>query len=135
MGIDAGQKEIGPIVCPTCGSVYTVGDPEDEAQHDQVHSGLMEKLKMPIWKTERIVGQFAAGRVVCVRPGDHSSHWKKVEEALTVVDRDLGFSEVGIRWPDKTKEDTGEALERMETKMDTEVGAAQGKEDTGEALE
>jgi len=101
--IDAGQKEIGPIVCRTCGSVYTVGDPEDEAQHDQVHSGLMEKLKMPIWKTERIVGQFAAGRVVCVRPGDHSSHWKKVEEALTVVDRDLGFSEVGIRWPDKTK--------------------------------
>ena len=33
------------------------------------------------------------------------------------------------------KEDTGEALERMETKMDTEVGAAQGKEDTGKALE
>jgi len=101
--IDAGQREFGPTLCQTCGSVYTVGDPVDEGQHQQVHSGLMEKLKMPSWKTERVVGQFAAGRVLCVRPGDHSSHWKKVEEALTVVDRDLGFSEVGIRWPDKTK--------------------------------
>ena len=101
--IDAGQKEFGPTLCQTCGSVYTVGDPVDEGQHHQVHSGVMDKLKMPTWKTERVVGQFAAGRVLCVRPGDHSSHWKKVEEALTVVDRDLGFSEVGIRWPDKTK--------------------------------
>jgi len=75
----------------------------DEGQHSQVHSGLLDKLRMPPWKTERVVGQFAAGRVLCVRPGDHVSHWKKVEEALSVVDRDLGFSEVGIRWPDKTK--------------------------------
>jgi len=101
--IDAGQREFGPTLCLTCGTVYTVGDPEDENQHSQVHLGLLDKLKMPPWKTERVVGQFAAGRVLCVRPGDHSSHWKKVEEALSVVDRDLGFSEVGIRWPDKTK--------------------------------
>lgn len=101
--IDAGQKEIGPTLCLTCGTVYTVGDPEDEGHHAQLHSGMMDKLKFSGWKIERVVGQFAAGRVVCVRPGDHISHWKKVEEALSVVDRDLGFSEVGIRWPDKTK--------------------------------
>ena len=29
--------------------------------------------------------------------------WKKVEDALTIVDRDLGFSEVGIRYPEQTK--------------------------------
>eukprot|EP00092_Neocalanus_flemingeri_P089456 GFUD01113206.1.p1 GENE.GFUD01113206.1~~GFUD01113206.1.p1 ORF type:complete len:736 (+),score=212.28 GFUD01113206.1:43-2208(+) len=101
--IDAGQKEIGPTLCLTCGTVYTVGDPEDEGHHEQLHSGLLDKLKLPVWKTERVVGQFPAGRVLCVRPGDHGSHWKKVEEALSVVDRDLGFSEVGIRWPEKTK--------------------------------
>ena len=45
----------------------------------------------------------SSGRVLCVKPGDHLSHWKKVEEVLSVVDSDLGFSEVGIRWPEKTK--------------------------------
>ena len=46
---------------------------------------------------------FPSGRVLCVKPGDHATHWRKVEEVLAVVDADLGFSEVGIRWPDKTK--------------------------------
>lgn len=41
--------------------------------------------------------------MLCVKPGDHATHWRKVDEVLSVVDRDLGFSEVGIRWPDKTK--------------------------------
>jgi len=40
---------------------------------------------------------------VCVRPGDDPRWWRKVEEVLGVVDRDLGFSEVGIRHPDRTK--------------------------------
>lgn len=101
--IDAGQKEFGPTHCGVCGTVYTVGDPEDELYHSSQHSGLMEKLRYPVWKTERVVGQFPNGSVLCVRPGDHSSHWRKVEEVLSIVDRDLGFSEVGIRWPDKTK--------------------------------
>ena len=41
--------------------------------------------------------------MLCVKPGDHATHWRKVDEVLSVVDSDLGFSEVGIRWPDKTK--------------------------------
>jgi len=101
--IDAGQKTIGATLCPTCGSVYTVGDPQDEKQHSLQHSVLMDKLKLTGWKTERVVGQFTGGRVLCVKPGDHPMHWKKVEEVLAVVDSDLGFSEVGIRWPDKSK--------------------------------
>ena len=66
-------------------------------------SGRLAKLKLPGWKNERVVGHFPSGRVLCVKPGDHASHWRKVEEVLSVVDTDLGFSEVGIRWPDKTK--------------------------------
>ena len=60
-------------------------------------------MKLPGWKNERAVGHFPSGRVLCVKPGDHATHWRKVEEVLSVVDTDLGFSEVGIRWPDKTK--------------------------------
>ena len=92
MIIDAGQKKIGE----TCGTIfYTLGDPSDEKHH--------EKLKMPPWKTERVVGQFHAGYVICVKPGDHESHWNKVKEVLSVVDKDLGFLDVGIRWPEQTK--------------------------------
>ena len=89
MIIDAGQKKIGE----TCGTIfYTLGDPSDEKHH--------EKLKMPPWKTERVVGQFHAGYVICVKPGDQGSHWNKDKEVLSIVDKDLGFSEVGIRWPE-----------------------------------
>ena len=117
--IDAGQAKLGAVVCPTCGGVYrlvvclyttylqftvfSLGDPEDEAQHAALHSGLLAKLKLPGWKTERVVGEFPAGRVICVRPDDHQNHWRKAEEVLAVADQELGFSEVGIRWPDKSK--------------------------------
>jgi len=101
--IDAGQKLIGPVQCNTCGSVYSVGDPIEEASHDKIHQGRLDKLKLTGWKLERTVGHFPSGRVLCVKPGDHASHWKKVEEVLSIVDEDLGFSEIGIRYPDKTK--------------------------------
>ena len=101
--LDAGQKVLGPVQCGTCGAVYTVGDPQEEEGHNRIHQLRLDTLKFPGWKTERKVGDFPAGRVICIKPGDHSTHWRKVEELLTVVDHDLGFSEVGIRWPDKTK--------------------------------
>ena len=101
--LDAGQKVLGPVQCETCGAVYTVGDPQEEEGHNRIHQLRLDTLKFPGWKTERKVGDFPAGRVICIKPGDHSTHWRKVEELLTVVDRDLGFSEVGIRWPEKTK--------------------------------
>ena len=118
--IDAGQKRMGAVQCVTCGGVYSAGDPEEEAAHTRLHQGLshhcdfsfdstvyfsgrLEKLKLPGWKNERAVGHFPSGRVLCVKPGDHATHWRKVDEVLSVVDSDLGFSEVGIRWPDKTK--------------------------------
>jgi len=101
--LDVGQKVMGAVQCGTCGAVYTVGDPEEEQSHLRIHQGRLDTLKFPGWRNERKVGDFPAGRVVCVKPGDHATHWKKVTEILTVVDTDLGFSEVGIRWPDKTK--------------------------------
>jgi len=100
--IDAGQER-GPTLCLTCGTVYTIGDAEDESSHERVHNDVEERLRFPGWKNERNCGAFPSGRIVMVQPGDPRHMWKKVEEVLTVVDRDLGFSEVGIRYPDKTK--------------------------------
>ena len=68
--IDAGQKEVGATVCSTCGTVYTIGDPGDEAAHAAQHSGLLERLRLVGWARERLVGQFPGGRVLQVRPGD-----------------------------------------------------------------
>ena len=51
-----------------------------------------------------MAGQFPeGGRVLFVRPGDDPRWWRKVEETLGVVDRDLGFSEISIRAPDQSK--------------------------------
>ena len=94
---------MGPVQCQTCGAVYSVGDPQEEEAHDRIHRGRLDTLKFTGWRNERKVGDFPAGRVICIKPGDHSAHWNKVNEILSVVDTDLGFSEVGIRWPDKTK--------------------------------
>lgn len=102
MQIDAGQER-GPTLCLTCGTVYTIGDAVDEASHEQQHNGVVERLKFPGWRNERNCGEEESGRMLMVQPGDPRHMWKKVEDALSVVDRDLGFSEVGIRHPDKTK--------------------------------
>ena len=107
------RKKVGSTHCETGGTIYTLGmqlskinyveiilisgDPSDKKHHDQVHSVLIEKLKMPQWKTEIVVGQFPVGYVICVKPGDHGSLWNKVKEVLSVVDKDLGLSEVGIK--------------------------------------
>merc|ERR1712113_314681 len=102
--IDAGQKELGATLCPTCGSVYSKGDPQDEAMHNIQHTGLLERLKHQGWSKERVVATYPEGsRVISIRPGDDSRWWKKAEDVLGIVDRDLGFSEVGIRAPDRTK--------------------------------
>lgn len=100
--IDAGQER-GPTLCLTCGTVYSKGDPADEANHEKLHSGVVERLLFPGWRDERVGGLYGEGRVVVVQPGDPPHMWRKVMDALRNVDRDLGFSEVGIRAPEKTK--------------------------------
>ena len=37
--IDAGQRRIGPVQCGSCGGVYSLGDPEEEAAHELLHQG------------------------------------------------------------------------------------------------
>jgi hypothetical protein len=37
MVLDAGQKEIGPKLCGTCGLLYSPGDFQDEEEHRKAH--------------------------------------------------------------------------------------------------
>ena len=68
--IDAGQKELGATLCPTCGSVYSKGDPQDEAMHNIQHTGLLERLKHQGWSKERVVATYPEGsRVISIRCG------------------------------------------------------------------
>ena len=69
--IDAGQKELGATLCPTCGSVYSKGDPQDEAMHNIQHTGLLERLKHQGWSKERVVATYPEGsRVISIRCGN-----------------------------------------------------------------
>ena len=63
------------------------GDAADEASHERAHNEVVERLRFPGWKQERNCGEDDLGRVLMVQPGDARHVWKKVEEALKVVDR------------------------------------------------
>lgn len=39
MYLDLGQKNFSPITCEECGMLYTPGHPQEEAAHNQHHSG------------------------------------------------------------------------------------------------
>ena len=64
-----------------------LGDAVDEASHEQQHNGVVERLKFPGWRNERNCGEEESGRMLMVQPGDPRHMWKKVEDALSVVDR------------------------------------------------
>jgi len=50
------------------------------------------------WKNERVIIEepFTSSRIILVEPHDPKQYWKKVLEILTVVDRDLGLSDMDI---------------------------------------
>nr|XP_027237830.1 N-acetyltransferase ESCO2-like [Penaeus vannamei] len=44
MMIDAGQKEFGAKQCNVCGIIYEIGNPEDEASHEEHHNSFLNTL-------------------------------------------------------------------------------------------
>ncbi|KAM4680796.1 N-acetyltransferase ESCO2 isoform 2-T4 [Amazona ochrocephala] len=103
MIIDAGQKHFGAIVCKSCGMIYTAASPEDEAQHIQHHERFLEGLRYVGWKKERVVAEFWDGKVVLILPDDPKYAVKKAEEVREIVDNELGFKQVTLSCPAKTK--------------------------------
>ncbi|XP_030902548.2 N-acetyltransferase ESCO2 isoform X2 [Melopsittacus undulatus] len=103
MIIDAGQKHFGAIVCKSCGMIYTAASPEDEAQHIQHHERFLEGLRYLGWKKERVVAEFWDGKIVLILPDDPKYAVKKAEDVRETVDNELGFKQVSLSCPAKTK--------------------------------
>ncbi|KAM6084515.1 N-acetyltransferase ESCO2 isoform 2-T2 [Theristicus caerulescens] len=103
MIIDAGQKHFGAIVCKSCGMIYTAASPEDEAQHIQHHARFLEGLRYVGWKKERVVAEFWDGKIVLILPNDPKYAVKKAEDVREIVDNELGFKQVSLSCPAKTK--------------------------------
>ncbi|NXX18104.1 ESCO2 acetyltransferase, partial [Podargus strigoides] len=103
MIIDAGQKHFGAVVCKSCGMIYTAASPEDEAQHIQHHERFLEGLRYVGWKKERVVAEFWDGKIVLILPNDPKYTIKKAEDVREIVDNELGFKQVSLHCPAKTK--------------------------------
>ncbi|NXW24292.1 ESCO2 acetyltransferase, partial [Circaetus pectoralis] len=103
MIIDAGQKHFGAIVCKSCSMIYTAASPEDEAQHIQHHERFLEGLRYVGWKKERVVAEFWDGKIVLILPNDPKYAVKKAEDVREIVDNELGFKQVSLSCPAKTK--------------------------------
>ncbi|NXC18894.1 ESCO2 acetyltransferase, partial [Corythaeola cristata] len=103
MIIDAGQKHFGAVVCKSCGMIYTAASPEDEAQHLQHHQRFLEGLRYVGWKKERVVAEFWDGKIVLILPNDPKYAVKKAEDVREIVDNELGFKQVPLSCPAKTK--------------------------------
>ncbi|KAM4772432.1 N-acetyltransferase ESCO2 [Rhinophrynus dorsalis] len=101
--IDAGQKHFGPVACSTCGMIYAAASLEDEGQHVQYHQRLLDGIRYVGWKKERVVAEFWDGKIIMVSPGDPKYALKKVEEVRELVDSELGFQQVTLKCPSKTK--------------------------------
>ncbi|XP_068136213.1 N-acetyltransferase ESCO2 isoform X2 [Hyperolius riggenbachi] len=101
--IDAGQKHFGPVVCSTCGMIYSAASLEDEAQHIQYHQRLLESIRYVGWKKERVVAEFWDGRILMICPDDPKYAVKKTEEVRELVDTELGFQQTSLHFPSKTK--------------------------------
>ncbi|NWU94532.1 ESCO2 acetyltransferase, partial [Upupa epops] len=103
MIIDAGQKHFGAIICKSCGMIYTAASPEDEAQHLQHHGRFLEVLRYVGWKKERVVAEFWDGKITLILPDDPKYAVRKAEDVREIVDNELGFKQVALSCPAKTK--------------------------------
>ncbi|XP_069742872.1 N-acetyltransferase ESCO2 isoform X2 [Narcine bancroftii] len=101
--IDAGQKHFGPIMCKSCGMIYTAANSEDEVQHIQYHQRFLEGLRFVGWKNERVVAEYLDGKIIMILPGDPKYACKKVEEVRELVDYELGFQQVALNCPGQSK--------------------------------
>ncbi|XP_075985396.1 establishment of cohesion [Anticarsia gemmatalis] len=87
--IDAGQKKFGATQCAECGTIYQIGDPQDEHDH-LVHHNATDVLRFNGWKDECIVDRSGTARCIRVRGGE--TGWKKVEQLLDrIVHPHLGY--------------------------------------------
>ncbi|XP_058838013.1 N-acetyltransferase eco [Topomyia yanbarensis] len=94
--IDAGQKEYGAQHCRECGLVYSVHEPEEELIHENYHNSL-HKLRFAGWSNEPVIARVpewdVSGRILAVTIAEGKQKLQKVNDVLSVVDRELGYIE------------------------------------------
>ncbi|KAL4139545.1 hypothetical protein PRIC2_003040 [Phytophthora ramorum] len=94
--IDLGQRSFGKhATCPSCGLLYTVGEEEDEKEHQKFCRQKKRGVLFSKWKTERVLKSFSdtRARILEIRTDDPISHVKKLLEIKAVLDDALGFVE------------------------------------------
>ncbi|RLN96205.1 hypothetical protein BBJ28_00015025 [Nothophytophthora sp. Chile5] len=94
--IDVGQRSFGKhVTCATCGLLYTVGEEEDEREHQKFCRRVRRGIVFSKWKKERILKSFSQtrARILEIRGDDPSAHVKKLLEIKAVLDDALGFVE------------------------------------------
>ncbi|NWX29329.1 ESCO2 acetyltransferase, partial [Notiomystis cincta] len=95
---DAGQSQLGPRQCGSCGMLFAPGIPEDRIQHLRHHQQLRDALRLPGWKDERVVAEFWDGKIVLVLPEDPKHVRRKAEQLLELVDSQLGLQAPHSQW-------------------------------------
>ncbi|ESP00562.1 hypothetical protein LOTGIDRAFT_112462 [Lottia gigantea] len=102
---DAGQKKFGATVCDVCGMVYTHADPIDETTHAKFHANLLNTLKFPGWKKERIVEEFIedGSKIVMVLNDDPKYATRKISEINKIMGQELGFPDINLSFTSNYK--------------------------------
>ncbi|CAG7723175.1 unnamed protein product [Allacma fusca] len=92
MLIDAGQKQIGPILCGDCGLLYSPGDLQDEDLHRKAHARLENFHTITLWKNPKIVGNFIDGAYIVMvkKHSKESRHiMNRLQSFLEWIDSEL----------------------------------------------
>ncbi|KOM56350.1 hypothetical protein LR48_Vigan10g224200 [Vigna angularis] len=101
--LDFGQSDFLLRSCSTCGIKFTPGDPQDEKSHNEFHKsytqGILFRVSSPPtlssftgWTKENVIPlpSLDTGRVVLFLETDRSSHRKKVEEVVRMMEIEIG---------------------------------------------
>ncbi|XP_077230582.1 protein CHROMOSOME TRANSMISSION FIDELITY 7-like isoform X2 [Tasmannia lanceolata] len=90
-----GQSDFLLHRCSVCGLKYACGDENDEKVHKAFHKNYYQGIQFKGWRNERVVSvpRSDGDRIILVLDGDPPSHRNKVEQALKIMERELGLSD------------------------------------------
>ncbi|EGC31879.1 hypothetical protein DICPUDRAFT_73130 [Dictyostelium purpureum] len=93
--IDAGQKNVGQMVCQKCKMLYSYGSKEDEIAHQSFCNGNIQQQKVIIknWKSLKIVNLLHNGQGIIAVNRDDTSIISKIKQIKQIINTELGYTE------------------------------------------
>ncbi|KAL2345309.1 hypothetical protein Fmac_006594 [Flemingia macrophylla] len=90
--LDFGQSDFLLRACPTCGMNFTPGDPHDDKSHTQFHKSFTHGIQFRGWTQETVIPlpTLQSGRILVVSETAPSSHRKKAQEVVRMMEIELG---------------------------------------------